>query len=153
MQEARTNILINLDIFKGFQDDKLWITNSINKQSPNFKSDTNKLEINGLLWESKEPLSKESLEIDRKIEELKDFAKSQTRSIVDVASLLPSKPEFPTRFWAKPFVHYGNSVKIAAIKRKEMDRVVYENDNKMRLYVALLQKKKNAIKPTIEEIK
>lgn len=125
----------------------------MSKNSPKFKADLDNLEITGSLWEPKDNELKEIHEFDERVEDLRDSSKFQSRSLVDIASLLPSKPEFPTRFCAKPFVHYGNSVKIATIKKKEIDRVVYENDNKMKLYVALLQKKKNSEKPTIEEIK
>jgi len=41
---------------------------------------------------------------------------------------------------------------MAAMKRQEVHRIISENDNKMKLYVALLQKKKNFEKPTIQKI-
>jgi hypothetical protein len=89
---------------------------------------------------------------EQQIEELKQIVKEQARTIRQNGHMLPNRPEFPIRFVAKPFVHYGNTAKVAANKRKEMDEIVKANDNRMKIYIALLQKEKNSEKPTIESI-
>jgi hypothetical protein len=61
--------------------------------------------------------SKDQSYLERQIEEIKVLTKQKTTSLKERESVLPNRPEFPTRFCAKPFVHYGNSQKLAAIKK------------------------------------
>jgi len=90
--------------------------------------------------------------IEKQIEEIKEIVKQQTETIKDKESMLPNRPDFPTRFSAKPFVHYGNTLKLAAIKKKETEKMINSNNNQMKQYIALLQKQKNTQKPTIEKL-
>ena len=43
-------------------------------------------------------------------------------------------------------MHYGNTVKVAAIKKQQIEKTIQDNDNRMKTYVAMLQKNKSELK-------
>jgi hypothetical protein len=111
-----------------------------------------KTQIKEAVLSEKSRSSADPEHMTKQIEELKELVKEQTKSLRESGGMLPHRPEFPTRFCTKPFVHYGNTVKVATIKKKEIDNVIKANDNRMKIYVALLQKEKNAEKPTLKSM-
>lgn len=91
--------------------------------------------------------------VERQIQQIKSLVKTQERLGKNNQHRSPNRQDFPIRFSAKPFVHYGYSARKAANKKKITKEMIKKNDNKMKLYIALLQKEKRSKKPTIESIK
>lgn len=139
---------VELGPLKSFSDDKLQITSV--KRTPRVSNSEKKpaklrrVEMNDKISSSQDPSM-----VEQQIEELKQLVKRQAKSIREKGQMLPNRPEFPIRFVAKPFVHYGNTAKVAAKKKKDIDDVVKANDNQMKLYIGLLKKDKNQEKPTV----
>jgi hypothetical protein len=128
------------------------LVTSIKRSSRFFNSGEKLKKLKQDVMHEKEANNQDPSYAEQQIEELKQIVKDQAKNIRQKGHVLPNRPEFPVRFVAKPFVHYGNTAKVAANKRREMDEIVKANDNKMKIYIALLQKEKNSEKPTIESI-
>lgn len=67
---------------------------------------------------------------------------ADSKKYSSMSNILPTRPEFPVRFVAKPFVHYGNTVKVATMKQKQIKQLIKQNDNRMKQYVAMLESNK-----------
>ena len=94
----------------------------------------------------------DSDQVAKQMENIKKLVKKEARYKAELDQTPRNRPEFPMRFAAKPFVHYGYTAKLAALKKREVNERVKENDNKMKMYIALLQKEKRSKKPTIQTI-
>lgn len=136
---------------KSFSDDKLQIT-SVKRSPRMLNSEKKPSKLRRVEMSEKVINSQDPSFVDQQIEELKQLVKTQAKSIREKGQMLPNRPEFPIRFVAKPFVHYGNTAKVAAKKRKDIDDVVKANDNQMKLYIGLMKKDKDSEKLTIGKI-
>jgi len=62
---------------------------------------------------------KDSDSVEKQIQQIKNLVKNKGRIPREEGVRSLKGAEFPIRFCAKPFVHYGYSAKIAAQKKKE----------------------------------
>mmetsp|Transcript_35088 Transcript_35088/g.34757 ORF Transcript_35088/g.34757 Transcript_35088/m.34757 type:complete len:342 (-) Transcript_35088:34-1059(-) len=90
--------------------------------------------------------------VERQIRQIKSLVKGRKKVHEEDNDYLQNKDQFPRRFTSKPFMHYGFSAKKASQKKKEINDLIKKNDNKMKVYIALLQKQKRSKKPTIGSI-
>lgn len=90
--------------------------------------------------------------VERQIRQIKSLVRDRKKFHEEEIDSLQNKDQFPRRFTSKPFMHYGFSAKKASLKKKEINDLIKKNDNKMKVYIALLQKQKRSKKPTIGSI-